>query len=206
MPSSTVRTFTDSDAYHAAIRDAHAEGIVTGRGVFRAELTKVGLARISLQRGKTLPRVAYSAVDAKICGIVFLVSPDPPASVNGVESSFGDIVIYRAGSMGYNRSSSACQCGSIALPNEDLAAVARALVGRELNAPPVTHRIKPSPAALKRLLNLHEAAGHLAKTAPDILAKTEVGRAIDQAFAEAMLACLTAYSADERVLIAITRE
>jgi len=100
--------------------------------------------------------------------------------------------------MRYNRSSSACQWGSIALPNEDLAGVARALVGRELIAPPVTHRIKPSPAALKRLLNLHEAAGHLGKAGPDILAKPEVGRAIDQAFAEAMLACLTAYSADER--------
>jgi hypothetical protein len=86
MPSSTVRTFTDPDAYYAAIRDAHAEGLVTGRGVFRAELTKIGLTRISLQRGReTLPRVAYSAVDAKICGTVFLVSPDPPASVNGVE-------------------------------------------------------------------------------------------------------------------------
>jgi hypothetical protein len=100
--------------------------------------------------------------------------------------------------MRYNRSSSACQWGSIALPNEDLAGVARALVGRELNAPPVTHRIKPSPAALKRLLNLHEAAGHLAKTAPDILAKPEVGRTIDQAFPEAILACLTACSADAR--------
>ena len=56
MPSSTVRSFTDPDAYHAAIRDAHAEGIVTGRGVFRAELTKIGLTRISLQRGsETLP-------------------------------------------------------------------------------------------------------------------------------------------------------
>ena len=116
----------------------------------------------------------------------------------GVELSFGSIVIYRAGSMRYNRSSSACQWGSIALPNEDLAGVARALVGRELNAPPVTHRIKPSPAALKQLLNLHEPAGHLAKTAPDILAKPDIGRAIDQALAEAMLACLTAYSADER--------
>jgi hypothetical protein len=38
MPSSTVHTFTDPDAYHAAIRDAHAEGIVTERGTFGAEL------------------------------------------------------------------------------------------------------------------------------------------------------------------------
>ena len=42
VASSTVRTFTDPDAYHAAIRHTHAEGIVTGRGQFRAELTLFG--------------------------------------------------------------------------------------------------------------------------------------------------------------------
>ena len=43
MPSSTIRTFTDPDAFHEAIRDAHAEGIVTGRGTFGAELTRIRL-------------------------------------------------------------------------------------------------------------------------------------------------------------------
>jgi hypothetical protein len=38
MPSSTVHTFTDPDAYHAAIRDAHGKGIVTERGTFGAEM------------------------------------------------------------------------------------------------------------------------------------------------------------------------
>jgi hypothetical protein len=41
MPSSTVRTFTDPDAFQAAIRHSHAEGIITGRDQFRAELTLV---------------------------------------------------------------------------------------------------------------------------------------------------------------------
>jgi AraC-like DNA-binding protein len=40
-------------------------------------------------------------------------------------------------------------------------------------------------------LQLHEAAGHLAKTAPDILAKPEVARAIEEALVEAMILCLT---------------
>ena len=37
MPSSAVRTFSDPDAYHASIRDAHADGVITARGKFRAE-------------------------------------------------------------------------------------------------------------------------------------------------------------------------
>jgi hypothetical protein len=40
-------------------------------------------------------------------------------------------------------------------------------------------------------LQLHEAVGHLAKTAPDILAKPEVARAIEEALVEAMILCLT---------------
>ena len=32
MPASLVRTFTDPDAYHAAIRDTQADGVITGRG------------------------------------------------------------------------------------------------------------------------------------------------------------------------------
>src|SRR6516162_9522590 len=66
-----------------------------------------------------------------------------------------------------------CRWGSIFLTHEDIAAAGEAIVARELTAPPVTHRIKPPRAALNRLLNLHEAAGHLAKTAADILVKPE---------------------------------
>jgi AraC-like DNA-binding protein len=118
-------------------------------------------------------------------------------SLNGLEASHGDIIAFRAGSMGYNRSFAACKWGSITLRHENLAAAGRVAIGRELIAPPVTHRIRPSPAALNRLLNLHEAAGHLAKTAPDILTKPEVGQAMDQALVEAMLAFLRGDSPDE---------
>ena len=191
MPSSTVSIFTDPDAYHAAIRDTHAEGVVTGRGDFRAESVAVRLGRVSLQRGaETLPRTAYTAIDPKVIGAVFTTYPGPEPHVNGLEVSQTDIIVYRAGSEGYNRIPPACQWGSIALTHEDIAAAGKTIIGRELIAPPVTQRIKTPAPLLSRLLNLHEAAGHLAKTAPDILAKPEVGRAIDQALVEAMVACL----------------
>jgi hypothetical protein len=37
---------------------------------------------------------------------------------------------------------------------------------------------------------LHEAAGHLSKTAPDILANAEVARAIENGLVEVMVECL----------------
>jgi AraC-like DNA-binding protein len=82
--------------------------------------------------------------------------------------------MFRAGSEGHNRSSAACQWGSIALAHGDAAAAGQTLIGRELIAPRFTHPIKPPAPLLSRLLSLHEAAGHLAKTAPEILAHSEV--------------------------------
>jgi AraC-like DNA-binding protein len=191
MPSSEVRTFTDPDAYHAAIRDAQAEGVITGRGEFRAERTTMQLDRLSLSRSEeSLPRTAYSAVDPKVFGVVFVTDPSQQIHVNGLELSPAEIIVFRAGSEGHNRSSAACQWGSIALTHEDVAAAGQAIIGRELIAPPVTHRVTPPPLPLSRLLNLHEAAGHLAKSVPEILAKPEVGRAIEQALVHAMISCL----------------
>jgi AraC-like DNA-binding protein len=87
--------------------------------------------------------------------------------------------VFRAGSEGHNRSSAACQWGSIALTHEDIAAAGQTVIGRELTAPLFTQRIKPPAAPLSGLLKLHEAAGHLAKTAPGILAHPEVARALE---------------------------
>jgi hypothetical protein len=80
LPTSSVRTFTDPDAFHAAIRHSHAEGIVSGRGRFRAELTLVRLNRVSLHSSdEALHRVTYSAVDPAL----FLV-------LGGLEAAHGE--------------------------------------------------------------------------------------------------------------------
>src|SRR5215471_18812643 len=46
MSWSASRTFTDPDAYHAAI--ARADGVVTARGNFRADLATIQLDRVLL--------------------------------------------------------------------------------------------------------------------------------------------------------------
>ena len=180
MSASFIRTFTDPDVYHAAISDAQTEGVITGRGVFRAEITRIRLDRLSLQRSEeSLARVSYSAIDPRVAGVVFPTEPGLPVLVNSLEASCGDIIVYGAGSTGHDRTAAACQWGAIALSHEDLAAAGKAIVGRELKVPSVTHRIKPPSPLLSRLLDLHQAAGHLAKTVPEFLALPEVARAME---------------------------
>ena len=78
----------------------------------------------------------------------------------------------------------------MSLAPEDLTAAGEAIIGRELAPATFARGLAPPASVLSRLRKLHEAAAHLAKTAPDILAKPEVARAMDQALVEAMVFCL----------------
>ena len=87
----------------------------------------------------------------------------------------------------------------MSLTAEALAAAGEAIGGRPLALSSFSRRIEAPPRAMSRLLQLHGAAGDLAKTAPDILAKPEVARAMEQALIEAMVLCLAqSNSADVR--------
>ena len=79
----------------------------------------------------------------------------------------------------------------MSLTPEDLATAGEAIIGRPLAPPSFPRWTRPPAAVASRLLQLHEAAGHLAKRAPDILAKPEVARAIEEALVEAMVLCLS---------------
>jgi hypothetical protein len=62
MPSSAVQTFSEPDAYAAAIRATKAEVTVNARGKFSARLTKIDLHRLWMQRfSENMPRVLHSA-------------------------------------------------------------------------------------------------------------------------------------------------
>jgi AraC-like DNA-binding protein len=189
---SAVRTFTDPDAYHAARPHAASKGVITGRGEFRAVSTTIRLDRLSLERcEESLPKAAYSVVNPEIFGVIFATSPDQQVHFNGLELAPDRMIVVRRGSEGHNRSSGACQWGAIALTHDDAAAAGRTIIGRELVAPPFTHAVKPPPLLLSELLNLHEAAGRLARGAPDILASPEVARAIEQALTRVLVLCLS---------------
>jgi AraC-like DNA-binding protein len=193
MPSSSVRTFTDPHPYQAAIRAAEVEVLVTAKGEFRAELTKIDLHRLWLQRGReSLPRVFHSSVSAQRAPIVFLASTDRAAiQHSGMDVSPSEIIVDGLGSTHHLRSWGPSQWGSMSLTPEDLAAAGYALAGREVTVPSVTHLVRPSAPLMSRLLSLHGNAERLAKTTPDILAKPEVARALEQALVDTMIRCLT---------------
>src|SRR5215472_2898240 len=178
MSWSAFQTFTDLDAYHAAISSAYAhsraDGVAAAHGNFRADFTSIQLDRVLLRHAEeTLPRTAYSVVDPRQFLIAFATDPRQQIYVSGVELVPDAIVVFRRASEGYNRYGSASRWSGITLPHEDVAAAGQTLIGRELIAPPNTHVIKPSPPLFSKLLKLDQAVRHLAKAAPEVLASAE---------------------------------
>ena len=77
MPSSAVRTFSDPDDYAAYIRNSTAEMIITGRGAFKAKLTRIDLHSLWMQRlSDNLPRIAHGA-DMRRPSVTFRTRPGP---------------------------------------------------------------------------------------------------------------------------------
>jgi AraC-like DNA-binding protein len=199
MPSSAVRTFTDPDAYFAGIRNLPIDGLITERGKFRAVTTLIDLHRLQMGRfDEELPRIMRVTPSGSRSLVLFATDPSPPAMLaNAIDISQDQIAMFGLHWPYYLRSSAASGWGTMSLVPEDLGAAGRAIIGRELTPPSFMLPIRPPIPSLSRLLQLHEATGHLAKTAPDILAKPEVARAIEEALVEAMVFCLAADYSEE---------
>jgi AraC-like DNA-binding protein len=199
MPSSAIRTFAEPDMYFAGIRNLQIEGVLTKRGDFRAEATRIDLHRLWMHRfSESLPRIMRITPSGKRCLILFGTDPSPGLmQVGGIETSQGQVAAVGLDWPYYLRSSAASRWGTMSLTPEDLAAAGEAIIGRPVMPPSFPHSLRPAAHLSSQLLKLHEATGHLAKTAPGILAKSEVARAIEVSLIEAMVLCLAEGHANE---------
>jgi AraC-like DNA-binding protein len=192
VASSTIRIFDDADAYYPAIRAQRVEGIVTARGSYHAELTRIDFDRLLMQRAEeSLARVLLYTARPERVAIIFATDQVQSAMhVSGLALARGEMIAWDSKLEGHHRSQAACKWGSMSLTHEDLSVISGDQVGRGLTPPFCPQRFRPAVPLMSRLINLHEAAGDLAHTAPDILAAPEVARAMEQALIEAMVSCL----------------
>jgi AraC-like DNA-binding protein len=201
MPSSAVRTFTESDDYAASIRNTKAEFTITERGHFSAKLTRIDLHRLWMQRfADNLPRVAHSAGTGGRVTISFRTQPGPTLFWGGAEMLPTNIVRHGEGGSPFQRSSGSAAWGAMSLPAEDAIAIGETLAGIDVARPKQTLIVTPAPSAMVRLQRLHAAAGQLAEDAPEIIAHPEAARGLEQALIEAMVGCLADGEARENGL------
>ena len=192
MASSQTFTFHDPDLYQHAVRAAQVEIVVTGKGRFRSGLTRIDLPRLWMQSGDdNLPRVAWAQYSASRAPIHFSTRTNQASvEISGMEVSPDDIVVVGEGSSQHTRTKGPVRWGSMSLTPEDLAAAGRAVIGRELAVPSITHVVRPAAEVLSRLTELYRSAGILAQTTPILLTQPEVVRALEQTLLHAMVRCL----------------
>ena len=191
MPSSAVRTFTDSDDYASAIRATRAEITVTARGHFAAKLTRIDLHRLWMQRfSDNLPRIGHSASPTGRAIISFRTQPGPSLIWGGVELQPSNIIRHNEGGDAFQHTSGSACWGAMSLPVEAMASAGAAIAGCDLTSPRDMLVVTPPRAAMAKLQRLHAAAGRLAEDAPEIIAHPEAARGLEQALIEAMVGCL----------------
>src|SRR6185295_11838833 len=95
MPSSATRTFTDPDMYFSGIRDLQIDGVVTRRGDFRVEATRIDLHRLWMHRfDEGLPRIMRITPSGKRLVILFATDPNQPRmQVSEIETSQDQITV-----------------------------------------------------------------------------------------------------------------
>jgi AraC-like DNA-binding protein len=190
MPNSAVQSFADPWEFQASFRAART--LLTAPGKYQSKLTRINMQRLWMHRAAiSLPLVAQVAAPKGRTSLHFLADAhQTPIWQNGVKLLPGVIVLRPSGTEHYCRTSTRVSWGSMSLAPEELAAAGKALVDYELTASPATPLIRPPAHLMSRLLKLHEVAGRLAATVPDILAHPEVCRAMEHELVHLMVRCL----------------
>jgi AraC-like DNA-binding protein len=198
MLSSAVRCFTDPDDYAAAVRHGTVELTITGRGHLAAQIIRIDLHRLWMQRfSDNLPRVSHTDSPGKRAVISFPTQPGPSLFFNGVDVGPTNIIRHSERSDFFLRSSLTTGFGFMSLAVEDMTSVGAAIAGYDLTPPRDARILTPLPSAIATLQRLHAAAGHLAETTPGVLAHPEPARGLEQALIEALIGCLTPANAFE---------
>ena len=201
MLGSIVRTFTDPYDYQSFSPNAERKIVVTVPGKYEAESAAINLHRLLTERAwQSLPTISHSATRAG--RVTFSIQPDvnrPPAIFGGTEVRPDEIIVRPSGTEHYCRAPAHMQRGSLSLAADEFAAVARTVIGRDLIAPTDPYVMRPQPAPMSHLLSLHKVVNDLVVTAPDILTQAEVAKAIEQEMLRAMIYCVTAPAATDRL-------
>jgi len=190
MHSSAVRSFSDPDAYGAAVRAVNLELVADGNADFSAKLISVGLRRLWMQRSyANAGGASRGSMLSGRAGILFAL---PPAlSWNGVALPMRRIVRYAPGQEFCSRATAGCMSwAGIGLPIEDLGAAGAALTDQDLLPPRGGLVAEPKPEAMARLAQLHAAVGRLAEEAPEVIANPSTAHSLEQALVEAAVDCL----------------
>jgi AraC-like DNA-binding protein len=197
MAEGRTLTFSDADEYVAGFGDARIILTITGSGEFKARLTRLTLDHLELCRcDESLPRITYISLPSERISLSFPIGTTSLVS-DGLVLRNGDIVLHGRGESIHQWSHGECHWGLMALSPEQFDNCSRALIGREIAPPLRTRILHPPRADISRFQRLFRDACHLAETRPKLVARSEIGRALEQEMLHAIINCLAVDETDD---------
>ena len=191
MFACVTQSTKDPIVHGIAVRGAHVEVLVPGRGNFEATVTRIDVGRVWLSRGEhNLPSLARITGDSDRVTVAFRRQDSSPISFVGTQVVPSNIMAFRPGQPASWRTSAGCKWASMSLSSEDFARSSYALLGRELQPPEFHRLLSPPIRAASRLQRLHNATAVLAKAAPDVAAQPEALRGLEQSLIQAYVGCV----------------
>src|SRR5277367_3718428 len=189
---STALCFSDPLSFQAAISTADLELLPTARGPFRAELTKVCMDQLWMQRFyQNLPLINAGAMKPGRRVFTFFTSAEPQAMRHcGRDVLSGDIIVNNFDEI-HQQTEAEFRLGSMSLTILAFDAACKAITGREFSGSPLKHLVRPNATLMSRLLKLHEIAGQTATTVPEVLEMPEAARSLEQQLIHILVRCLT---------------
>jgi AraC-like DNA-binding protein len=190
MSSSRSLTFSDPLPYQAALRISDVNILPTAKGGFRAKLMQIDFDKLWMQRGyENLPHVVAGRIGSHRKAISFLTK-ERDMIYCGQPVPTGGIIVQRGDSQ-HRRNPPDRHWGSMSLSNDEFHAACKAITGCEFPDKAFEFVMRPNPDVVSRLLKTHEAVATIAEETPDIFAKPEVGRSLEQQLIHLMIRCLT---------------
>ena len=190
LPGARHQSFDDFDQYRSAIPGGEGGCGLIGRGVFRAELTSIGVGRLFLRRGRAnLPRLASSSMPPKRAGILGWLGDGQLPVVRGAQMRQGEFMCLGSGMESHHRNFGYNDFAALTLDETDLARAAMDLTGREL-AVTAGRVLRPPDHLGVWLLSVIDAATRASLTTPGIFTSPPAAEALEQALLRPLITCL----------------
>jgi AraC-like DNA-binding protein len=193
MIGCTTGTFTNTEDYRENVPGLSINLILTGGGNFIARLTTINTSRLSLFQAKeTAPRIAFISLPPGRVSVSFPTHHHPAQIWSGVAMRRGEVMLHSNAQRFHQCSSGPGGWGLISVASKELAKYGEALSHVELMPPPRAKIVVPPSNGTANLARLHRRACRLAETKPELIARREVTRALEQDLLHAVANCLTA--------------
>jgi AraC-like DNA-binding protein len=192
MPGSLSSVFGEPEDFLAALHEDGVAGLlITGRGRFRARLTRITLLRLRLAAvEEELARTAFVAVPAGAILVSLPNSAGPSPVWGGIATRAGDMITLGPDQRVHARTDGPSRWAAIRMPEQDLVHYSRALSGAGFVVPPVA-RWRPPPAAARDLRHLYRSAVRMAEARSGALTDVEAAHGLEQQLIHALIECFS---------------